>query len=65
MIYHLAFPIIERFTVLMYKRKTNTIIAEEALREMFVKNGSDLGISPTYAILLEHIFRAAYMAGHK
>ena len=33
----LAFPIIERFTALMYKRTTNAITVNKARREMFVK----------------------------
>ena len=37
-----AFPIIEGFTALMYKRTTNAITVDEAGREMFVKDGRDL-----------------------
>ena len=60
-----AFPIIERFTALMYKRTNNAITVDEARREMFLIDGRDLEtIPPTPAALLEHTFRAAYIAGH-
>ena len=56
----LVFPIIERFTALIYKRTNNTITVDEARREMFVKDGMDLEtIRPTSDALLEHTFRAA------
>ena len=59
-----AFPIIERFTALMYKRTNSAITVDEARREMFLIDGRDLEtIPPTPAALLEHAFRAAYIAG--
>ena len=49
----------------MYKRTTNAITVEKPRREMFLKDGRDLEtIPPTSSGLLEHIFRAAYIAGH-
>ena len=60
----LVFPIIERFTALMYKRTTSTITMEEVRREIFVKDGRDLETIPsTSPALLERTFRAAYIAG--
>ena len=45
-----AFPLIERFTCLMYKRTTNAVSVNEARREMFVKDNRDLEtIPPTSA----------------
>ena len=61
---NLVFPIIERFTALMYKRTTSTITMDEVRLEIFVKNGRDLEANPsTSAALLERTFRAACIAG--
>ena len=52
-----SFPMIERFTALMYKRTTNATSVDEVRREMFVKDGRDLEtIPPTSAALLQHIY---------
>ena len=53
----MIFSIIERFTALMYKRTNNALTVDEALPEMFMKDGRDVEtIRPTFAALLEKHF---------
>ena len=56
-----AFPLIEHFTALMYKQKTNALSVDKARRKMFVKDGRDFETIPiTSSALLEHITSILY-----
>ena len=60
-----AMPLIERYTSLIYKRTTYCFKVNDTRRELFVKEGRDIGIiPPTQASLMEHVKKAAYVAGY-
>ena len=59
------FSIIERFTVLMYKRTSPLLKVNEARLQLFAQGGRQIDhIPPTQAALMKHTQRAAYQGGH-
>ena len=59
-----VFPIIERFTVLMYSRTSNALTTDDARRERFCQGRSIESIPPTSMALYKHVLRAAYITGY-
>ena len=59
-----VFPVIERFTVLLYSRTSNALTTDEARRELFCLGRSVDKIPPTSAALFKHVLRASYIAGY-
>ena len=59
-----AMPILERFTVLLCSRSSNSLTTNECKRELFCQGRAIDNIPPTRAALWKHVFRAACYAGH-
>ena len=60
-----AMPMLERFVVLMYDRKSNCLDANSCRRDLFVKKVRAMeSLPPTFEALLRHTYRAAYQAGY-
>ena len=59
-----AMPIIERVVILLYHRTSNCTSVNECRRELFCNGRTCDNIPPTPAALLQHVKRAAYMAGY-
>ncbi|KAG0724638.1 hypothetical protein GWK47_040164 [Chionoecetes opilio] len=58
------FQLLERFTVIIYNKKSNLDSVNEARRELFSqKNRTMENIPPTQEALLQHTLRAVYQAG--
>ena len=56
-------PSINRFTVLLYNRTSNSLIKNECRRELFCQGTEIDKIPPTEAALWKHTCRSAYIAG--
>ena len=57
--------VLERFVVLLYDRTSSEEKVNEAGKKLFSQKGKPMdGLPPTQAALVEHIKRAAYLAGH-
>ena len=57
--------VLKRFFVLMYDRTSNCLDVNSCRRDLFVKKGRTMeALTPTFAALVQHSFRAAYQAGH-
>ena len=56
-----ATPVLERFVVPMYDRTINCLDVSSCRRDLFLKKGQAMGaIPPTFSVLLQHSFHAAY-----
>ena len=56
---------IERFIVIMYSRTCSASGVNGARKELFAQGSRTMeNISPTKAVLLQHVLRAAYQAGY-
>ena len=57
--------VVQRFTILMYKRTSNLVKVNEARLQLFTQGQRQIdNIPPTKAALAEHTRRAAYQGGH-
>ena len=59
-----SLPLLERFVVLMYGRTGSCVSANKARLDLLPTRTRMDAIPPTSAALLQHVKRAAYMAGH-
>ena len=59
-----SLPLLASFVVLMYDRTSSCVSANKARLDLFPTRTRMDAIPPTYAALLQHVKRAAYMAGH-
>ena len=57
--------VVQRFTILMYKRTSNLVKVNEARLQLFTQGQRQIdNMPPTKAALAEHTRRAAYQGGH-
>ena len=59
-----AMPTINRFTVLLYNKTSNSLTTNKCRRELFCQGREIDKIPPTEAALWEHACRSAYIAGY-
>ena len=60
-----AFPVLERYTVLLYDRTSPCTSVNDARKDLFTCKGRDIDhIPPTGDALPQHAKRAAFLAGH-
>ena len=59
-----AMPTINRFTVLLYNKTSNSLTTNECRRELFCQGREIDKIPPTEAALWKHTCRSAYIAGY-
>lgn len=59
-----VFSYLERFTVLLCDRTSNSLSANECRRNLFTKEGWLLNIPTTTAALSKHIMRTSYITGY-
>lgn len=56
---------LERFTILLYDRRSSLVNVDEARKQLFTNKGRAMdAIPPTKAALVQHIRRAVYQGGH-
>ena len=58
------FPVLERFTVLLYDRNSNLLNTNECRRDLFFQDRMIDNISSTSSALFNHVLRASYIAGY-
>ena len=61
---HESLHLLEHFIVVMYDRTSSCVSANEARLDLFPTRSRMDAIPPTSAALLQHVKRAAYMAGN-
>ena len=59
-----AVPTLERFTVILYDRTSNSVTTNARRRDLFCKGRLIDNIPPTSAALITHALHSAYIAGH-
>ena len=61
---HEAMPILERLVILLYHGKANCTSVNECRRKLLCNGRTCDNIPPTQAAVIQHVKRAAYMAGY-
>ena len=59
-----AMPTLERFTVILYDRTSNSVTTNACRQDLFCKGRSIDNIPPTSAAVIKHALRSAYIARH-